>query len=329
MKGDFLLDLASIKVLLGLWNEPNETVISAKETLYSAILRFVEEENEIEINKGNYDSYVSIVSIINKIKNSHPIPLEVIKNYLSSSQTVGTREELEIWIISTCINELVHEGPLLYIYDKQRVRSRIAETVRYFSYLKQRFDDDYSRSPGLAHMVKLNAKTRRRPKRSIGLDSGLRELVNCKNEVTLNQDIKRLLQERLNPTFSHFRRMVEYSFDTKEFKFSKFQLEGLHELFKASISREFKSSEQSFIIQSNTGSGKTEAFLFPILLYTLLTYDQKGTKAFLIYPRIDLCNDQLQRLIRYVWIINHTGALDGKKIRISLQHGGFQKVTIP
>lgn len=308
-------------------SETRELIGSATKSLSNAILKHVEEQDEIEINRGNYDCFVGILSIINEIKITHSDRLEIVSKALSESDF--SQDEIVVWIISRCIQSLVLEGRLLYIYDKQRVRSRIAEMVRYFSYLKQRFDPNYAQSPGLSHMVKLSVKTRRRPKRTIPLDSGLRRLAQCKNEVPLHPDIKPLLQERLNSSFSNFRRMVEYYFNTKDVFLSQFQQTGMEEFFKASISDDFVSNEKSFIIQSNTGSGKTEAFLFPILLYSLLTYDQKGTKAMLLYPRIDLCNDQLERLIRYVWIINSENLLNGKKIRISLQHSGFDKVSIP
>lgn len=301
--------------------------LSTKDSLLNAILRYVEEQNERDINRGNYDCFIGISSIIHEITITHSCQLEKISKIITGSDCL--LDEVSAWIISTCVHELVQQGRLLYIYDKQRVRSRIAETVRYFAYLKQRFEPNYSNSPGLSHMVKLSVKTRKRPKRIIPLDSGLRQLVQCKNEVSIRTEIKPLLQERLDFSFSYFRRMVEYNFNTKDVLLSQFQQTGMEELFKAAISKKFRSNEKSFIIQSNTGSGKTEAFLFPILLYSLLTYDKKGTKAMLLYPRIDLCNDQLERLIRYVWIINSNNVLNGKKIRISLQHSGFEKVSIP
>jgi superfamily II DNA or RNA helicase len=320
------LDLSNIQSLAQSWQKNTRNLVHAKETISAAILQHVEEENENDINKGEYDCVVGVSSVINVIITSQPVPLSVIISEISPPDI--KEREILIWIISRSIDELVKEGRLLYIYDRQRVRSRIAEMVRYFSYLKQRFEPDYSRSPGLAHMVKLSIKTRKHPKRAIPLDSGLRELASCKNEISLHPDIKPLLQERLNSSFKIFRKMVEYNFGTEDVLISQFQQDGLKELFKAAISSEFQSADRSYIIQSNTGSGKTEAFLFPILLYTLLNYDQKGTKALLLYPRIDLCNDQLQRLLRYVWIINSTNVLEGKKIRISLQHSGFDSLSI-
>ena len=153
--------------------EKNRNLVHAKETISAAILQYVEEENENDINKGEYDCVVGVSSVIQVIITSQPVPLSVIVSEISPPDT--KEQDILVWIISRCIDELVNEGRLLFIYDRQRVRSRIAEMVRYFSYLKQRFEPDYSRSPGLAHMVKLSIKIRKRPKRAIPLDSGLRE----------------------------------------------------------------------------------------------------------------------------------------------------------
>jgi ATP-dependent helicase YprA (DUF1998 family) len=54
------------------------------------------------------------------------------------------------------------------------------------------------------------------------------------------------------------------------------------------------------IVSSGTGSGKTEAFLIPILDYCLKHRDQEGVKAVLVYPMNALVNDQLKRLRVYL-----------------------------
>lgn len=52
------------------------------------------------------------------------------------------------------------------------------------------------------------------------------------------------------------------------------------------------------IVASSTGSGKTEAFLIPIVDYCLRQRGTPGVKAVLIYPMNALANDQLKRLRR-------------------------------
>ena len=53
---------------------------------------------------------------------------------------------------------------------------------------------------------------------------------------------------------------------------------------------------QQTIVASSTGSGKTEAFLIPIIDYCLQHKSTPGVKAVLMYPMNALANDQLKRL---------------------------------
>ena len=116
------------------------------------------------------------------------------------------------WIVVTCIQELVDDHYLIYIYDRQRVRSRIAELVRYLSYLKQRFDGDYTSSPGLAHMVKLEVKSRLRPRRDIPLMRAVRTISTVKNVVQIDESIQPFLSQNLRDSLNWFRTMVESRF---------------------------------------------------------------------------------------------------------------------
>lgn len=58
------------------------------------------------------------------------------------------------------------------------------------------------------------------------------------------------------------------------------------------------------IVATGTGSGKTEAFLLPILDYIVRNPGEKGSKALIIYPMNALANDQLNRLRAR---LSHTG----------------------
>ena len=60
---------------------------------------------------------------------------------------------------------------------------------------------------------------------------------------------------------------------------------------------------EPIMITAGTGFGKTEAFLFPILFYATINLLRQrsrlfGPDAILVYPRVDLCNNQLER---YLW----------------------------
>ncbi len=305
------------------------------QSLKYVLLKYVEDRNERDINRGNYDCYVPICDILQDIKRTGGATyLTYLANcceFDSDSCDKTNLSEIYDVIILQCLREMVDVGMLLYVYDKQRVRSQIAELARYFSYLKQRFDDDYDQSPGLSQMVKLQTKSRRRPKRDIPLKNALQSVFTVKDEVRLNEHIQSAIQDgTYKKAFEWLRMMIRSNFneDPSKIFLSRFQVEGFSEIFKAAISKNFLSDKLSYIIQSSTGSGKTETFLFPILLYTLLMSNKSGTKAILLYPRIDLCNDQVQRLLRYVAIINDSGLLGTQKIKIGIHHSRMDGLSL-
>jgi hypothetical protein len=59
-------------------------------------------------------------------------------------------------------------------------------------------------------------------------------------------------------------------------------------------------NEQTTIISTGTGSGKTESFLVPILHHCLVEKGAPGIKAVILYPLNALANDQIGRIIEAV-----------------------------
>ena len=78
-------------------------------------------------------------------------------------------------------------------------------------------------------------------------------------------------------------------------KFYKHQEEAIHSILQG----------KHTIISTGTGSGKTEAFLLPIIDYCLKNR-QKGIKAIIVYPMNALANDQMLRLRTFLYKINST-----------------------
>ena len=68
---------------------------------------------------------------------------------------------------------------------------------------------------------------------------------------------------------------------------------------------------QSTIIATGTGSGKTEAFLWPVLDYLRQHKSEEGIKGILIYPMNALANDQAGRIAEAV---NEIDALEGTRV---------------
>ena len=82
------------------------------------------------------------------------------------------------------------------------------------------------------------------------------------------------------------------------------------------------SQNQPTIVATGTGSGKTEAFLYPILDYCRLNQGQPGVKAIFIYPMNALATDQAGRIAR---LIHQHKCL--KKVRAGLYIGSAERVT--
>lgn len=58
---------------------------------------------------------------------------------------------------------------------------------------------------------------------------------------------------------------------------------------------------QPTLLTTGTGSGKTEAFLFPLLDYCYQNRHRKGIKAIILYPMNALATDQAERLAQLIW----------------------------
>ena len=82
--------------------------------------------------------------------------------------------------------------------------------------------------------------------------------------------------------------------DTTKEIFSKRGIERLYKHQEGAI-RKIKDG-RNVIVATGTGSGKTEAFLIPIIDYIVRNPDEEGVKAIIVYPMNALANDQYSRL---------------------------------
>ena len=76
------------------------------------------------------------------------------------------------------------------------------------------------------------------------------------------------------------------------------------------------------VIATGTGSGKTEAFLFPVIDYCLNSKEE-GTKAIVFYPTKALANDQTSRMVEWLYNVNEflKTTDNPKKITVGICHG--------
>ncbi|MEM1577077.1 MAG: DEAD/DEAH box helicase [Archaeoglobaceae archaeon] len=191
-------------------------------------------------------------------------------------------------------------------------RSRIGEIVRLLYKVKQRFYGmPIYEAPNLVQAVKFKIVPRKQPKRTESLEETINLL-----------DAETHLMERAEQGI--WRRAKEYFLSNflkavgENFKLSKFQQRAIISLFRAHI----KGEETGFVITAETGSGKTEAFLIPILLHCIMQksfLNRRGTKALIIYPRIKLAENQLMRLVKYLSVIN-AGLKQSNKITVGIDY---------
>lgn len=165
------------------------------------------------------------------------------------------------------------------------VRSRMAEIAREVRYSKQRFrSDDATRRPYLVRNLKVELRDRKKPVRDRPLNEVFADAL---AEATVHQRTAlvgfELALRRLWP---------------KNPALAAFQARGL----KQGLSAWRGDTTPSLAIAADTGSGKTEAAILPMLVGALADQLEgiRGVRAILAYPRVRLATNQAQRLAGYL-----------------------------
>jgi hypothetical protein len=207
-------------------------------------------------------------------------------------------------------------------------------------------------------MIKVEVEQRQRPDRNVTCDDLLERLQDELEHV----DFDALAERFLTPDDISFEYdVLEFASECfKRFFDSAFGEEGTVSLFQAkSFCRllrdafEFK-PVSGRVIAAGTGFGKTEAFLLPILYFAGCrwfvraerirvgeTKQTQGLSALLLYPRVDLCNNQAERLLKYVMHLNkalttewtdlHPSSEDENDVqplRIAVAHSRIDQIRI-
>jgi hypothetical protein len=177
-------------------------------------------------------------------------------------------------------------------------RSRIGETARLLRLLRQRLwtQGQLAAAPLLIEDLRVEFRRRRRP------DRGAVALVDV-----LPSD----LPAGLGIAFAAAVRIPSVS---------NFQAEAIRSIYARA--RAGNPEGDAFVISGDTGAGKTEAFLFPILLDVVAESPTEratpGVRAVFVYPRIRLARNQLGRVLRYTGGLAEHG---GPQITVGIQNG--------
>jgi hypothetical protein len=169
-------------------------------------------------------------------------------------------------------------------YDRLQYRSRMAETVRLASSLRQLFPKHagptgWQQAPTLVADYRFLRRKRKFPTRIFALDQVLSE---CQNEATHTQlDLLRQLLERNGSPMT----------------LAGFQTRAISRILGGLNKREARGT----IVCAGTGSGKTLSFYLPALTY-IATHqlkqsgEKRWVKVLAIYPRNELLKDQFSEI---------------------------------
>lgn len=326
----------------------NNLEVDHRDQLQQHLLRWVDKACKEQINAGNYDATVALDELFNRFRRVFIADTEPLENGEAINITYAfpaqhSNDVAGKLLFQRLIDELVERDVLLYVYDKQRVRSRVAEVTRYFALLRQRFDDesDFEYAPSLTKMVKMDIQSRKKPEwgdQGIDLGDEVRDILSKIRTAEPAAEFASATDTGTWRTATTDALKLVYKLCKKRdlTGLAAFQGRALDRLFRQSVTEDY--NDTAHVITASTGGGKTEAFLFPIFAYAFTTNHEDvkigGVDAVLAYPRKDLCNNQFERIVEYLYDVqqiiedNDESAFDSLPVTIALQHGDAESTEI-
>ena len=186
--------------------------------------------------------------------------------------------------VSATVGRLASDGWVL-LAEEGRLRSRMAELAREIRYAKQRFAaGDAARRPYVVRSLKVEVRDRDKPHRGQSVADAFAAF--RRRLPSEEQQVLEAMQHALVGMWG------------PKAAIAGFQARGLQGLLTAWGG----SGPQSFVIAADTGSGKTEAAVLPLI--TAVAADRlrsvRGVRAVLAYPRTRLAANQAQRMAGYL-----------------------------
>jgi DEAD/DEAH box helicase/Helicase conserved C-terminal domain len=194
-----------------------------------------------------------------------------------------------------CIEELVAANLLIQLPREWplRYRTRMAESVRLFSHLRQLFPGrPWQSGSRLVSDFRFLRRPREFPARKFKPEEVLRQLDGRSVSANLLPEAERVLGDRL---------------------LSRFQIEAAAEIFAALRS----GIDRGVVVGAGTGSGKTLAFYLPALAQ-LAASGVASPRVIAIYPRNELLKDQLATAMHEVRSLRTAG---GRRLVVGAYFG--------
>ncbi len=215
--------------------------------------------------------------------------------------------------VEAILRDSVLHGDVIEI-ERGIYRSKIAETTRDIRLVRQRFFDDntgqprkIARSPELVEAVRTEFRPRTRPNR---LQATVEHLLD-NGTAPIDDDIKQTLRWTIEEGL-------------RWAGAAEFQRRAFTSIYE--LSNTGNAERKAIVVAGDTGSGKTEGFLFPILariaqqksdLARSGSAMHPGVGAVLVYPRIKLALNQLGRITRILKLWELYG---GPRLTIGVQN---------
>jgi hypothetical protein len=258
--------------------------------LADEVLTFIEQREAEQIAYGIYDLTLTGSEVIRSFQPSDDIQLP------PEARTSAITQALEQLAINLQIIRFDQEElPENWVF-----RSRVAETVRLLTKLRQRIVNHnpgkaahrISKSKRLIEDVKFSVASRRVPRRNIPVRTCMGPLLAGNSEQQQTAD---LLLTVIEQTLTKLQQM------------SGFQRRTLRAILQAIELEPQQSIERGVVVTASTGAGKTYAFFLPVLAKMVLERclrQRVGVKAICIYPRVALSENQLTDFIEVLYHLN-------------------------
>ncbi len=292
-------------------------------SLSHRILTYMEDTQLKQLNSGNMSPQTSFRELYDKFDSMiyNALKAEIDKYTKVNHQQV---DKVIFGVLRMILSYLLNSLTVFNISNKLKFRSYFIEILRYNSLVRQRFTEltfVEENAPNLIQLHKGYALDRTRPIFEIEISVILNN-IRCILTNTQSPYIHKLRSADLNYIKVTMDIIEQFFNDLSLFfgpnyKLSKYQFRAINSLLKSTDPLKSK----DYIITSDTGTGKTEAFIFPILIYLIATRKIKGTKAIIFYPRISLTDDQFLRFCKYLYYINENlRNRDEPLITIGIEH---------
>lgn len=279
-----------------------------RESLAQDLLTFIEQREAEQIAYGVYDVTLTGAEVLSSYR-----AIDTRRPPLADRD--GDLSEALRWLANTAliIRFDAEANPADWVF-----RSRIAETVRLLSKLRQRLPPRYdsekprqriSKAKRLTGDVTFHVAPRRVPRRR-HIPADYLTLLNGSAEHERCADL-------LGTAIAvHLPKLHEIS---------QFQEDALREILQVIELSPARGAERGVVVTASTGAGKTYAFFLPVLAKIILERclrGRVGVKAICIYPRVALSENQLSDFVEALFHVNRVLADNGlPPISIGIESG--------